>query len=300
MKVYGSAAANERTDDILLVTEQRTNRIMALDVGLEWSDSKACLWSWAPEEDKAVPQIHKPWFALLNEVKPIAESSKLLVTASGGAVAIVDIERAAATWYTYVGGNPHSAAMTNDGTVLCVASDGNMLGAFRSEESATGPAQVLRLSDAHGVCFEPRSCQVIALGGQKAIVLSWDDGASGGSWLTVQREVLLPCSSGSSKRVYPGGHDLAPSGRLPGRYYVSDLDFLWLLDVEGARFEPFPVHGRTSDIKSISERVSDARTVVVRAAEQWWSDTVEEIPGPRRWKLPDSRIYKARWLNGDH
>jgi len=289
----------ERNPNVLLVTEQKTNRIIALDTEKDWSRPEAHLWSWAPGNDPAVRASHKDWFTLLDEVKPIVGSTKLLVTASGGAVAIVDIWRCAVTWYAYAGGNPHSAAIANDGTVFCVASEGNALAVIKTGEG-TGPEQIVRLPDAHGVCFDRARRRVVALGGEKVQFFTWNERAASGTRLAADGELPLPCRIGTRTREYPGGHDLAPAGTTPAWYYVSDVDCMWLLDSEEREFEPCPLRRRVANVKSISRRVADGRTVVVRAAEQWWTDTVEEIAGPNRWTLLGSRIYKARWLNGSH
>ena len=85
---------------------------------------------WTADADEAIAPQHKKWFNNTDEVKPVNGTSQLLVTASLGGVAIIDIAKNKASFYAHDSGNLHSAALLPDGNIVAAASNGKHICLF--------------------------------------------------------------------------------------------------------------------------------------------------------------------------
>ena len=272
----------------LIVCEQAEARVAILDSDVDWSDPEAVQWEWRARETENLSEEARAWFEHPTDAKPVLGGEYLLITASGGGVALVRVKNQGLLFHAYVGGNPHSAELLFDGGLVTASSTGNELQLWRLEDNQA-PAQRVSFEDAHGVCWDPHTTRLWAIGRTELIALAYL-GKGEDVPLKIVERFPLPD---------PGGHDLvrAASGAL----ILSTHNGVWSFDPRSPGFFPYPGLAQTSDVKSVSEPIrlrGDLPTVAVRAEEGWWSDTVRAAGRDWSRTWPGAQIYKSRWLSG--
>ncbi len=284
---------------LIVAVEQAQARVVILDAETDWSLPQAVVWSWAAGADPAVNPAHVAWFNHPTDAKGYDDGRRMLVSASGGGVALIDVPSRSAIFYVHVGGNTHSIDLLPDGSIVSASSTGDSITLIRrTDDAVQDPAHPDRvdypLSDAHGLHWDDARKLLWALGGKqmKAYALGKDD--AGRPILAELETIDLPDTPQSRRYPRHGGHDLSP---VPGRdeLFVTDMDHLWVFDCETRAFRPFePLHEARS-VKSIDQARADGPVLLMQATESWWSDTVIQLQPDGRRTLPGGRFYKARW-----
>lgn len=270
----------------LVICDQSEARVAILDASEDWSKDEAITWEWRARETDGLPEEARPWFEHPTDAKPVLGGEYLLITASGGGVALLRVHDQALLFQAYAGGNPHSAELLPDGGVVTASSTGNLLQCWRMEQPDQ-PVQQLTLADAHGVCWDPHTSRLWALGGRELVALSYQ-GKDAEVPLAIVERYDLPD---------PGGHDLARSAQ--GWLMLTTHAGAWNFDPRRPGFLPYGELASLPDLKSISDPIRlPARwpTVFVAAEESWWSDTVRSTDPDWTRTLPGAQIYKARWM----
>ncbi|MEG1980203.1 MAG: DUF6528 family protein, partial [Victivallaceae bacterium] len=265
----------------IVCTEQFSTRVMILDADKsDWNNSEATVWDFDPFYNVAIPDDKLRHFGAMSEVKPVKNMTELLITASGGAVALVRIADGAVRFCEFAGGNTHSAELLPDGNIVTASSSGNYLRLFRVSEASHSDYE---MPDAHGVVWDKkRGCL-------------WSSGEYGiVRWEYDGRQLI----HGEDFLVKPGtpfyGHDLFP---------VLGEDLLYLSGRALMFFDPGKgsfeeIYSGAPYIKSISKS-ADGQVLVTTPKEHWWSDSVCRLDGECvnifRTKT-NMRFYKARWM----
>lgn len=290
--VLGGCAALEDSvpyRGAIVAAEQRTTRILLLDPQRDWDCDAAVLWQWEPLAAPEIKPEHRQWFHAVSECKPVSGGTQLLVAASGGGVALVDLADGGTRFYGYAGGNTHSAALLPDGNIVSASSTGNFLCIFVVDSFADGEGRTIKIDypDAHGVVWDRRRQMLWALG-REALTGFRYNFDKGNPQLTA--EVSYPLPGGV---VY--GHDLWPV-LGEDRLYITDHDKVSVFDPETGSITLFR---QQPDVKSIS-RAADGRIIVTLPREEWWTDRVTLLDsGESVGLLPGARFYKARWWEPD-
>jgi len=273
----------------VIVCEQAEHRIALMSAEVEdWSQPEALTWEWRALEAPQLSEEQRQWFTNPTDAKPVFRGQFLLVTASGGGVALIDAENGAPAFVAYAGGNPHSAELLPDGSVVSASSTGNALKLWAIEQP-DAPLQSVELRDAHGVCWDDRGKRLWAIGAEELVALAFG-GKDEVEPLKIVERYTLPD---------PGGHDLAREAYGP-RLLLSTLSGVWIFDPDTVEFTPYPGLANTADVKSVSEPAhlsDDNPTLVVRAEDSWWTNTLQSSSQDWQRHWPDSRIYKARWMS---
>ncbi len=263
----------------IVITEQSSASVMIFD-----QPSRKLLWRWRAEDDPAIPAARKKWFRLPDEAKSVDGGRALLITASGGGVALVQVSDSTVLFYAHPGGNPHSAEMLPDGNIVVASSTGNCLTVYRYDSAGAYVSQkqcVVELSDAHACVWDSsRECLWVA-GGSSLVSYGYHDGT-----LTLMHRYGIPSSY---------AHDLAP-------VYGKDLMLLstgsnvYYFNPEDKKFSPVEGVPTVKDIKSISTGPDGFATLCTIPEESWHTTQVLDfITGMRVFYLAGSEIYKARW-----
>ena len=100
----------------IVLAEQATKSIVIID-----ADTYQKVWSWDAAKS-GVPTERQIWFSNPSEVKPVYNGKYILMTASGGAVALIRIADSKLMYYAQAGSNPHSAELLPDGNIVAVSS----------------------------------------------------------------------------------------------------------------------------------------------------------------------------------
>jgi len=283
----------------IVAAEQSVHRIVILDTQIPWENPQAILWEWSAASDPKVDPEHHAWFHNPSEVKPLNGGRSVMITASGGAVAVIDIASRSVQYYGFAGGNPHSVDMLPGGYIVSTSSNGDMVSLFtenlyEKRNSLLQDRVDYELSDGHGLFWDNHRSVLWALGGKPLKIFVFDPGNGSSAVLTENGEILLPVTPESSYYERHGGHDLSPVP-CSNRVYISDMDHLWEFDLDTHEFFPFLGMHEAPLVKSISRIAKAGPILIVMADESWWTDTVIQLEPEKTYTLPGARFYKARW-----
>jgi hypothetical protein len=283
----------------IMLCEQSQHRLALIEADADWSDPDALAWQWQAADSPEIKPEHRAWFRHPTDAKPVLDGDYVLMTASGGAVALIRLEDKATVFYAKAAGNPHSAEWMPDGAIVTASSTGNMLELWRVDYR-NSPIQAVELPSAHGVCWDPKRELLWVIGLEKLYCFRYH-GIDGFPPLEYVRDFDLPGH---------GGHDLQRRA-LDDDLVLSTEDGVWVFQpliaaapavnepATSGKFHPHPQIGDWLDVKSISEAPKSApsglATLVVKAEEQWWSPRVYGADSIWQRELPQSRNYKARW-----
>ena len=285
------AAATEYPQPMALATEQKEHRLVLLSPCVGTNDDSVIRWSWSPKNDPGIKPTDVAWFDHPDECKLRDDGRTILVTASGGAFADLDVATGRVRAYGNVGGNPHSVDRLPDGAYVVASSDGNRLTVVDVKGAELNPSKqrksVFPLRDAHGVEWDARRNCLWAITVWDVVRYSYDS----------ERKALTPMNTYSFKKIgFGGGHDLVLFPSPKG-------DRLWLTAHEGAAsLDPdtgaFEIIWRVG-CPSVS-RYGNYR-LFVRSTERWWTDAVTARPvsppdKPLTYRLKGARFYKVKLL----
>ncbi|MFI4860520.1 MAG: DUF6528 family protein [Phycisphaerales bacterium JB063] len=276
----------------ILITEQASGRILLMNETMDWADPAAVRWIWDPATADGLTAQQRQWFGNPTEAKPVRGGEQLLITASGGGLALVDFPSGRVAFAAHVGGNPHSAALLPGGGIVVASSNGDRVTLYLPEAS-NNPIQTTTLVDAHGLEWDEERHCLWALGGKTMAQYGYDPEADNPE-LILQQSFDLPVTPESQQYPRHGGHDLVP---IPGEdaYFVTDMDHLWRFDPETLAFDPLEQRHLMPGSNSISQLGPGGEIIVLQETESWWATGPRTLDDEQVWHLPDARIYKARW-----
>lgn len=255
------------------------------------------LWRWSPHDD---PNVAKDAcaFGCIDECK-IADGGKtILVCASEGGAAAVDVATRRARWYIKLApktAGPHSLTLLPDGRVAVACSTG--IDKLVIADVSRHPFEPLKqkvneamdLPGGHGVEWDAKRNSLFVLGYTNLYELAYSS-----ETMTVKpKRVWNYTKSARDSR----GHDFVPDGR--GGYFMTNHTGVW-------RFDPakgsFTLVAAKANVKSFSRDSSKGDLVQV-PTERWWSERLlvtdrdgkDRVIGP----FKGAKFYKARWIEED-
>ena len=201
----------------------------------------------------------------------------MLVTASGGGVALIRIADKKAMFYAKPGGNPHSAEVLPDGNVVVASSTGNLLSVYvynGADSYVSRPAFTMPVHSAHNVVWDrKRGCLWTATGAQ-LLKLAYN-GKRTAPELTQVRSYDMAAGNTDA-------HDLAPVCGEDAMY-VSTNQHVYKFDCAAEKFLDVQIFQQNT-IKSISTGPEGYSTIVMRptsGGSNWWSAEVCDMKGNR-------------------
>ena len=260
--------------------------ILALGEGPRPTHRK--VWSWRAADSPGLPADMHALFRTTDDCKPVDGGRRILVSSSGGAVALVDRQTRRASFSARVT-NAHSIEMLPGGRIAAAASvstagTGDRLVIF---DAATGKELASdELRSAHGALWDDGRRMLWALGGD--LLRAYNIGPSGGP-IKLDRtfEIALPSE---------GGHDLVA---IPGssRLFLSTVGGCFYFDRERREFSPHDALGDQPNIKSYNVHPRTSRVVYIQAEDpNWWAEHLHFQRPPGTLHLPGEHLYKARWI----
>jgi len=243
------------------------------------------LWNWKAADSAAIDAKAHRTFASTDDCKPYED--EILITSSSGGVALVRRDDKTCRFYTY-SRNAHSACLIPGNRVAVASSFGGdelQLFAIGTEPHQPEPLATLPLVGAHGAEWDADRQRIWALGDVELLLVAVRE-ENGKVQLVAEKRWKLPTK---------GGHDLSPTADGRG-YYVTTNTAVYRFDTETGTFTPHPSLAEHKKVKSIDEQRKGGRTVYhMGTPEHWWSDTLRFVGTDQVIRLPDHRLYKARW-----
>lgn len=274
-----------------VIAEQSKRAIAIVD-----ANTGDMVWSWDPYM-AGIPLEHLDFFINPSEVKPVYNKKYILMTASGGGVALVRINDCKLMFYGYAGINPHSVEVLPDGNIVTASSTGNQLSVFVVDTMKVfcSANQTLELKDAHNVVWDKKRKQIYT-----AASMEKSDG---------QRCVALYSLKYNNNKNMPeltdmkcinvlendrGPHDLFPVDGEMDKLWLTTLNYIWKYDVEKNEFE------KAYDIKDIKsiDNVGD-NIIMLKPTEEWWAEGLLDKNGKSLFFMEGKKIYKGRWMKNN-
>jgi hypothetical protein len=247
-------------------------------------------WSWRAEDRADLPGEFKPLFKTTDECKPYDGGAKILITSSGGGVALVTRSDGRVLFYGRAA-NAHSAELLpNDRVAVAASHDqagkGDRLIVF---DLAKSNVEVLseELPWGHGVVWDSQRNKLWALGNTDIRVFELRDWSTASPKLQRLETIALPES---------GGHNLSVAGGNTPLLAVSTSNRCWLFDRDRKTFQPHPELGDKKGIKSISYHPSTGQIAYVQMEGQnWWAERIHFLNPAGYLHVGGEHFYKARW-----
>ena len=270
----------------ILCSDQKTRDVFIMDANGDWSKPEAILWHWNPKDDPNIPPERLRAFNNMSDSKCVSDGKQVLVVASGGGMALIDVATKQSVFTAYPGGNTHSAELLPDGTVITASSTGATLKVFTriGDEKTPHKTFTYKFPGGHGVVWDQIHGLVWAVGADVLVAFRYNFDA--------ENPQLIPVQSFDLGKGY-SGHDLVLLKKenkllLTGRD-VKEFDTM---------LGTLRLFSNRCPVKSISIHPETGEQLVQIPNEEWWNDTVMLLNGDRKWTLPNkARIYKVRWFS---
>lgn len=272
----------ETAERPVVLTEQAADRIVIQDVS-----TRKLLWEWSPSMSGMSASDAK-LFHLPDECKPVYNRTCLLITASGGGVALVRIKDKKVLFYANAGGNPHSAEVLPDGNIVVACSDGACIKLYKYSPNypfAAAPMFSVPVTSAHNVVWdEKRSCLWTATV-NKIERYQYD----------ATRLELSKQAEYANALGYSWAHDLVPVYG-EDKLYVCFTGGVAQFDIATTSFVKVGLFN-TVNVKSVSSAPSPMGLCmsIGLSATEWWSPTVYSAAGEELFREESYKIYKSRW-----
>ena len=316
VNLANSDAVPQNVTENIVCTEQATNRIVIYKVGADWNDKSAEVWSWHASESPEIKPEHRVWFNTPDEAKPVLGATHLLMTASGGGVALVRLSDKKTLFYTHVNGNPHSAALLPDGNVASVSSSG-FIRLYAVPEHFSDPNVKYTdypLYGGHGLVWDAKAKLLWGLGYTELVAYEYNFDKESPKLTKVQSYPLrgTPGLGGHDLYPVPGSRLFLLTGNGAAVFDLETKQFTTIWENAGAHTEIYdsktndfsstgesehkPVVKMTQGPKSLSLTQSGA-FIVLAPTQQWYTDTIRYFNKPLTavGTHTGARYYKARW-----
>lgn len=246
-------------------------------------DSTAVIWSWSVNEAKGyLPERYQKLLVPFDECKPIDNNTKILLTSSGGATCILDVESRKIEFYAHTP-MAHSADILPGGFVAVANSThpkGNSLEIYHRSKPEE---RILKdsLYSGHGAVWHNEK--------ERLFVLGFDDIRS----YKIKKEkdgidLLLDYTDALPD---DGGHDLSQVDN--SRFLITTHNKVMLYNIDKREFTPFDKL-RATDVKSVNYFPDTDFLVYTKAEESWWTHNIYLRNPDKTINLPFVKLYKAR------
>ena len=249
------------------------------------------IWSWDPYT-ACVPAAQQGWFVNPSEVKPVFNRRYILMTASGGAVALIRLSDHKLMFYANCGQNPHSAEVLPDGNIVTAESKSGEINTFVVDTVKVLGAKVntVKLGNAHNVVWDKKRSYLYATatitGGVTALFRFKYDGNRSNPKLTNQTRIYTFDKES-------GGHDLFPVYGEEDKLWLTAASAVYKFDISTDVPTCEKVYS-IADIKSICNGPDGIR--MLKPTEEWWAEGLVNEKGEELFKMDGAKIYKGRWM----
>lgn len=241
------------------------------------------IWSWKAADHPELPEPLRKKFGSTDDCKPVDGGRKLLISSSGGAIALVERSTGKVLFYASVP-NAHSAEIL-PGNRVVAASSYNDAGNRLLLYDLAVPDQPLATDDlhgAHGAVWDGDRNLLWALGETelRAYQLQQDK-------LVQKLSRTLPNAGGHDLRSVPGSASLV----------ITTGQHVWAFDRDLLTFRTFPKLGDFEHVKCVDVDPETGLLAYVQGEKSWWAERIKFIGIERTVVFPGKKLYKARWTS---
>lgn len=258
------------------------------------------VWSWDPYT-ACVPAAQQDWFINPSEVKPVFNRRYILMTASGGAVALIRVSDHKLMFYANCGQNPHSAEILPDGNIVTAESRSGEINTFVVDTVKVFgvKANTVKLGNAHNVVWDKKRQYLYATGTMKegvtALFRFKYNGNRSNPTLTNQTRIYTFDKES-------GGHDLFPVLGEQDKLWLTAASAVYKFDLSGVtdatnNNSAEPSCEKVYDIADIKSVCNGPDGILMlKPTEEWWAEGLVNEKGEELFKMDGARIYKGRWM----
>ena len=270
-----------------VLAEQSKRAIVIRD-----AETQRNIWSWDPYT-ACVPSAQQNWFVNPSEVKPVFNRRYILMTASGGAVALIRISDHKLMFYANCGQNPHSAEILPDGNIVTAESKSGEINTFVVDTVKVlgTKANTIKIGNAHNVVWDRKNSYLYTTGTISSGVTALfrfkynnDDPAS--PKLTNQARIYTFDKES-------GGHDLFPVYGENNKLWFTAASAVYKFDISTDTPTCEKVYDEPG-IKSICNGPDGI--LMLKPTEEWWAEGLVNEKGEELFKMGGAKIYKGRWM----
>lgn len=278
----GTKQGFELPEKAIVLTNQADASIVIVD-----AEAKKAVWKWTAAI-AGVPTERRSWFSNPSEVKTVYGNKCILMTASGGAVALIRIADKKLLYYAHAGNNPHSAELLPDGNIVTAASTGAILATFYTDTIkgfGTMAAQY-EMPAVHNVYWDAKRKKVFSVTHD---MFSFDY-----NFVKEAPRLLNPVRihiSTPDGEPFHSAHDLFPIYGRQDNLWLTNNDKVWIYD---QNTDSVTSAYNFAAVKSVSK--SKHGVLMLCPSEGWWSDRLIDEKGNTVFRGYGYKIYKARWF----
>jgi hypothetical protein len=270
-----------------VLAEQARTAIIIRD-----AETQQNVWSWDPVS-AGVPYSSQSMFNNPSEVKPVYNNRYILMTASGGAVALIRISDHKLMFYANCGNNPHSAEILPDGNIVTAESSSGEINTFVVDTLKVfgSKANTVKLGNAHNVVWDKKreylyATATIQAGTAALFRFKYDNSNPSSPKLTNQTRIYTFDKES-------GAHDLFPVYGQDDKLWLTAASAVYQFDLstETPTCQKIYDYG---DIKSICNGPDGI--LMLKPTEEWWSEGLVDESGIELFNMKGAKLYKGRWM----
>lgn len=258
-------------------------KVLIIDPDQSEGENVKIKWQWDVSDATDIPEIYQKYLLPLDECKPIDNNTKLLITASGGGVVLLERETKKVLFYAY---SPmaHSADILPKNKVVVALSNHPDGDAIEVYDLAVPEKCIYRdtLFSGHGAVWIAQRERLYVLGEYELrsyTLKNWD---SEKPELQKEKSWQLPAQ---------GGHDLVAISK--NELVVSVAESVWKFHIDDERFDIFsPLN--EADVKSINFNKKNNNLIYTKAETVWWTHNIYLENPTKVITIPYVNLYKVR------
>ena len=243
------------------------------------------VWRWDKDDPQAnLPKGYDKLMRNVDECKFVDNNTKMLLTASGDGMMLIDMETKAILSYAHVP-MAHSADLLPGNRIAVALSTHKRGNALEIYDIDTPEKVVFRdsLYSGHGVVWNEKRQRLYALGYKELReyeLVNWDTDQPS---LRQVKMWEIPMKS---------GHDLSPVDK--DRMLVSAHEGVMWFDINKEEFSPFePLHN-VENVKSVNYDPKTGKLIYTKGEIKWWTHHIYQENPEKVITMDSLNVYKVR------
>lgn len=275
-------------ENAVVLAEQSRTAILVMDM-----NTKKVVWEWEPLTG-GIPSAKRSLFKNPSECKPVLNNEYVLMTASGGAVALIRFADKKVMCYAECGINPHSAEILPDGNIVTAETKQGEINLFAvdMEKGTMVKKSTKKIGNAHNLVWDAK---------RQCIYTTGTINNAGKSVTALFRfkynnDKENPTLTNQA-RIYTfdnekGGHDLFPVYGETDKLWLTAEHGVYQFDMSASELIATTIY-EVPDVKAVG-RDANGKDYLLKPTESWWAPCVVDGAGNEYFNLANSKIYKFR------